>query len=99
MDRRFLLHIVVAERPVVLELLPGKDETLLVRRNAFLVGNLRLDGRNRVGRLNLYRNCLAGERFYKDLHLDIRRYNFLNKHIDGVNSHTTRLVPRFFPHE
>jgi len=40
---RFLLDVVVAQGSAILELLAGEDETLLVRRNAFLVLNLALD--------------------------------------------------------
>ncbi len=36
MKRGLLLHVVVRERPPVLELLPGKDEPLLVRRDPSL---------------------------------------------------------------
>ena len=39
---RFLLDVVVAQGSAILELLAGEDETLLVRRNAFLVLNLAL---------------------------------------------------------
>ena len=38
-----LLNIVVRERAAILELLPSKDETLLVRGDAFLVLNLGLN--------------------------------------------------------
>ena len=40
---RLLLDVIVAQRATVFELLSGKDQTLLVRRNALLVLNLRLD--------------------------------------------------------
>ena len=43
MQGRFLLDVVVAQGSAILELLAGEDETLLVRRNAFLVLNLALD--------------------------------------------------------
>ena len=39
MESRLLLDVVVAESPPVLELLAGKDEPLLVRRDAFLILN------------------------------------------------------------
>ena len=32
-----LLDVVVGESPPVLQLLPGKDQPLLIRRNAFLI--------------------------------------------------------------
>ena len=40
---RFLLNVVVKERAAVLELLSGKDQTLLIQGNALLVLNLLLD--------------------------------------------------------
>ena len=61
MERALLLDVVVRERPAVLELLARKDEPLLVRRNALLVLDLGLDVVDRVGRLNLERDRLAGE--------------------------------------
>ena len=42
-QRRLLLDVVVRQRAAVLELLAGKDETLLVRWDALLVLNLGLD--------------------------------------------------------
>ena len=36
-ERRFLLDVVIAQRPPVLELLPSEDQALLVGRNPFLV--------------------------------------------------------------
>lgn len=40
MQRGFLLDVVICECTTVLELLSSKDETLLIRRNAFLVLDL-----------------------------------------------------------
>ena len=39
-EGRLLLNVVVREGTAILELLPSKDKTLLVRGNAFLVLNL-----------------------------------------------------------
>ena len=52
----------------VLQLLAGEDQTLLVRRDTFLVLNLRLHVVNGVGRLDLERDGLAGQRLHEDLH-------------------------------
>ena len=57
---RFLLDVVIAQSAAILQLLAGKDQTLLIRRNALLVLNLGLDIVNGVGRLNLGRDSLAG---------------------------------------
>ena len=40
---RLLLDIVIRQSPAVLQLLSGKDQALLIRRNAFLVLDLGLD--------------------------------------------------------
>jgi hypothetical protein len=58
-ERRLLLDVVVGERAAVLELLAREDEALLVRRDALLVLDLRLDVLDRVGRLDLERDSLA----------------------------------------
>ena len=52
-EGRLFLDIVVRQSPAVFELLPGKDQALLVGRNAFLVWNRVLEvmlwDRRRVG--------------------------------------------------
>jgi hypothetical protein len=71
-ESRLLLDVVVRKSAAILELLAGEDQTLLVRRNAFLVLDLRLDiavgmlaarqfESRRVGILNRIRgfNCIA----------------------------------------
>jgi hypothetical protein len=37
MERRFLLDVVIGKRTAVFELFSSENQTLLVRRNAFLV--------------------------------------------------------------
>ena len=69
MKRRVLLHIVVGEGATVFQLLPGKDQTLLIGRDAFLVLDLGLDNVNRVGRFDLECDGLSRESFDKDLHV------------------------------
>lgn len=69
MERRVLLDIVVTQRASVLELLATKDESLLIRRNAFLVLNLRLDGLNRIRRIRVERNSLPSQGLDENLHL------------------------------
>ena len=66
--RRLLLHIVVGEGASVFQLLAGKDETLLVRRDSLLVLYLGLDIVDRVGRLDLECDGFPGESFDKNLH-------------------------------
>ena len=62
MEGRLLLDVVVREGAAVLELLAGENEALLVRRNALLVLDLRLDVVDRVRRLDLESDGLARER-------------------------------------
>ncbi len=67
-EGRLLLDVVVGQRPSVLELLAGEDETLLVWGNAFLVLDFGLDILDRVGGLDLEGDCLSGQGFDKNLH-------------------------------
>ena len=69
-QRAVLLDVVVGERAPVLELLPGEDQTLLVRGNAFLVLDLRLHVLDRVVRLALQGDGLSSERLHEDLHVE-----------------------------
>ena len=78
MERRLLTDIVIGQNTIILQLLSRKNQTLLVRRNAFLVLNLRLDISDGVRALHLECNSLSRERFDEDLHLNITRYNFLS---------------------
>ena len=48
MKGRLLLNIVIQEGPAIFQLFAGEDETLLVRRNTFLVLDLALDIVDRV---------------------------------------------------
>ena len=59
MKCRFFLNVVVTQCTAIFKLFSGKDQTLLIRRNTFLVLNLGLDIVNGVGRLNIERNGLA----------------------------------------
>ena len=68
MERTFLLDIIIRQRAPILQLLPRKNQALLVRRNTLLILNLRLDALNSIRRLHIQRNRLASERLYKDLH-------------------------------
>ena len=68
MQRGLLLDVVVRQRAAVLQLLAREDQALLVRRDALLVLDLLLHVFNRVGRLHVQRDGLAGQRFHKNLH-------------------------------
>ena len=69
MESRLLLDVVVSKGVSILELLAGKDETLLVRRNSLLVLDLCLHSVDAVRRLNLKSDGLASEGLDKDLHV------------------------------
>ena len=63
---RFLLDVVVRKSPAVFQLFPGKDKTLLVWRNAFLVLNFGLHCVNRIRRLDLQSNGLSSQSLMRD---------------------------------
>jgi hypothetical protein len=64
----FLLDVVVCKGAAILELLPSKDETLLVWWDSLLVLDLGLHIIDRVGGLDLQGNGLAGEGLHEYLH-------------------------------
>jgi len=68
MQGAFFLNVVVRQSTTILKLLASKDESLLVRRNAFLVLNLGLDILNGVRRLDIECDCLSCERANEYLH-------------------------------
>ena len=68
MQRRLLLNVVIAQCPAVFQLLPGKDQTLLIRWNAFLILNLAFDIIYRVAGLDFQCDGLSGEGLDEDLH-------------------------------
>lgn len=67
-QRALLLDVVVAEGAAVLELLASEDEPLLVWGDALLVLDLGLHILDRVGLLDLERDCLAGQSLDEYLH-------------------------------
>ena len=67
--RALLLDVVVGERVAVLQLLAGKDQTLLVRGDALLVLDLRLHVVDAVPRLDLQRDGLASQSLHENLHV------------------------------
>ena len=61
MESGLLLNIVIREGATVFQLLPSKDETLLIRRNSFLVLDLRLYIVDGVARFYLKSNGLTSD--------------------------------------
>merc|ERR1712035_177929 len=68
MQSGLFLNVVIRKGSTVFELLSGKDQTLLFRRNSFLVLNLRLDIRDGVIWLDVQGDRLSREGLDKDLH-------------------------------
>jgi len=67
-DRAFLLDIVVGQSAIILQLLAGKNQTLLIGRDALLVLNLSLDGFDAIAVLYIKRDGLASECLDEYLH-------------------------------
>merc|ERR1719282_1777784 len=63
-----LLDIVVGQGAAILELLASENQSLLIRRNTFLVLNFLLDLLNGVTSLDLKGNGLASQGLDEDLH-------------------------------
>ena len=68
MKSRFFLNVIVREGAAVLELLASENQTLLIRRDALLILDLRFNIVNRIRRLDLEGNRLPGEGLNEDLH-------------------------------
>merc|ERR1712137_938293 len=68
MERRLLLDVVVGQSTAILQLLTGENQTLLVRRDAFLVLDLGLHVLNRVARVHIKGDGLTSQRLHEDLH-------------------------------
>jgi len=66
---RLLLNIIVTESAPILKLLSGKDQALLIRRNAFFVLDLGLDVVNSIRGFHLKGDCFSSEGLHEDLHL------------------------------
>ncbi|KAM0913281.1 hypothetical protein ACQ4PT_012266 [Festuca glaucescens] len=64
----FLLDVVIRKGAAILQLLSSEDQTLLVRGDALLVLDLRLDVVDGVRGLHLERDGLAGKGLDEDLH-------------------------------
>ena len=71
MQRGLFLDIIVSESPAILQLLPCKDETLLVGGNTLLVLNLGLDTLDGITALDIQCNGLSCQSLHEDLHYTI----------------------------
>jgi hypothetical protein len=86
MKRALLLDVVIAQSAAVLELLSGKDQALLIRRNSFLILDLGLYIFNRIGRLDIERNSLARQGLDKDLHDQLQQQQQSNAPSDASDA-------------
>ena len=72
-----LLDVVIRKSTTILQLLSSENETLLVRRDALLILNLRLDVVNGVGRLHLEGDRLTSQSLDEDLHTTTETQDYI----------------------
>merc|ERR1711937_416380 len=68
MESRFLLDIIISKSSTIFQLLTSKDQTLLVRRNTFLILNFLLDILNGITGFNIQSNSFTSQCLHKNLH-------------------------------
>jgi len=68
MESGLFLDVVVGESSTIFKLFSSEDQSLLVRRDTFLVLDLGFDVLNRIRRLNVKGDGLSSEGLNKDLH-------------------------------
>merc|ERR1719384_950277 len=68
MESRFLLDIVIGKSSTIFQLLTSENQTLLVRRNTFLILNFLLDILNGVTRFNIQSNSFTSQCLDENLH-------------------------------
>ena len=61
MECRLLLNVIIGQGAAIFKLLAGKDQALLVRRDALLILDLRLDVVDSIAGLNLKGDGLASD--------------------------------------
>jgi len=67
-ESRLLLNVIVGQCAPILQLLPGEDQALLVRRDPLLILDLRLHVVDGVGGLYIQGDGLARQGLDEDLH-------------------------------
>merc|ERR1719509_420793 len=68
MQSRLLLDVVIRQRTAILELFARKDQSLLLRRDSFLILDLGLDILDRIVGLDIQSDGLSRQRLHEDLH-------------------------------
>jgi hypothetical protein len=81
---RLLLDVVVAQSTAILKLLAGEDETLLVRRNAFLVYCM-LDGERATTDNSTLTLDLALHIVNRVRRLNLKGYGFARKGLNVIS--------------
>ena len=95
MKGALLLDVVIRKSATIFELFTSKDEPLLIRRDSFLVLDLRLDIVDRVGRLNLKSDSLARQRLDENLHSTTETKHWDNVFMEGVHDrYRSNNIPR-----
>lgn len=69
MQGAFFLDVVITQSAAIFQLFTGENQSLLIRRNSFLVLNLGLDVVDRVRRLNVKGNSLTRQCLDENLHV------------------------------
>ena len=64
----FFLDVVIRQRAAIFQLFTRKDQTLLIRGDAFFVLDLGFDVLDGVGRFDIEGDGFTGEGFDEDLH-------------------------------
>merc|ERR1719351_127863 len=62
------VNVIIAQGPTIFKLLSGKYQTLLIRRDTFLVLNLGFHVLNGIRSFYFQRNSLSSQSLHKDLH-------------------------------
>jgi len=75
MERRLFLDIVVRESSAILKLLSGKNESLLIWRDAFFVLDFSFDILDRISWFNIQSDSFTCESFDEYLHTTSKSQN------------------------
>ena len=75
MEGGLFLNVVIGEGAAVFELLAGKDESLLIWGDTFLVLNFGFDVLNAVAGLDIKSNRLTGQGLNENLHIYLSNNN------------------------
>jgi len=67
-ESRFFLDVVIGKSASIFELFSSEDESLLIRRNSFLILDLSLHVIDGIGGLDVKSDSLAGEGLDENLH-------------------------------